>query len=134
MKSVNLKLLLVTVFSINALLAGAQGNIIIVQDSSVQRVLTLYKTFESEQRSVNGFRIQLGADNNRQELLNMKAKFMQTFPEYAAYIEYAAPQFKLRVGDFRSRASAEMFLPEIRDYFPNSFMVPDKIMVEGVDW
>ena len=113
---------------------GQQGSVIIVQDSSVQRVLNLYQTFAKEKRQVNGFRIQLASNNSRQELLNIKGRFMQEFPEFTAYIEYSAPQFKLRVGDFRTRGEADESLREIRIYFAPAFIVPDKILIEGVPW
>ena len=105
-----------------------------VQDSSIQKVITLYQTFAKEKRQINGYRIQLASNNSRQDLLTMKAKFIQQFPDQAAYIEYTAPQFKLRVGDFRGRGEADAFLVELRKAFPSGFIVPDKIVVEGVEW
>ncbi len=111
-----------------------EGKITIIKDSSTQKVLTLYQTFANEKRTVNGYRIQLASDNNRQELLNIKAKFIQQFPDYSAYIEYSAPQFKLRIGDFTSRAEADNLLNEIRIFFPVAFIVPDKIIIEGIEW
>ncbi len=83
---------------------------------------------------MNGYRIQLASNNSRQELLNMKAKFMQQYPESNAYIEFSAPQFKLRVGDFKTRDEADNFLNEVRINFSYAFVVPDKIIVEGVTW
>jgi len=66
--------------------------------------------------------------------MDMKAKFIQQFPDVAAYLEYQAPQFKLRVGDFRTRGTAEQFVTEVRVVFSSAFVVPDKIMVEGIEW
>ena len=110
------------------------GKITVVQDSSIKRVLNLYQTFAKEKRQVNGYRIQLVSNNNRKELLNLKAKFIQEYPDQMAYIEYAAPQFKLRIGDFKTHAEADMFLSEVRINFSSAFIVPDKIVIEGVEW
>ena len=114
--------------------AAQTGEIVMMQDSSIQHVLKLYQTFATEKRQVNGYRIQLASNNNRQDLLNMKAKFIQQYTDANAYIQYAAPQFKLRVGDFKTRAAADVFLAEVRIYFPSAFIVPDKIVLEGVEW
>ncbi|MCY7410623.1 MAG: SPOR domain-containing protein [Chitinophagales bacterium] len=111
-----------------------QGQILIVQDSSIQRALNLYSTLAKGNRQVNGYRIQLATNNNRQTLLTMKATFLQQYPEVPAYVQYAAPQFKLRTGDFSTRAEADQFCIEARVYFSSAFVVPDKIIVEGVTW
>lgn len=114
--------------------SAQEGQITVVQDTSILRVLNLYATFAKEKREVSGYRIQLASNNNRKELLNMKAKFIQQFPDQTAYVEYAAPQFKLRVGDFKTRGEADLFLTEARVYFSSAFIVPDKIVIEGVEW
>ena len=111
-----------------------EGQIAIVQDTSIQRVLNLYKTFAKEKRQVNGFRVQLASNNNRQTLLSTKANFLQQFPAVPAYIEYQPPQFKLRVGDFKTRIDADAFREEIIISFSSAFVVPDKIILEGIDW
>ena len=114
--------------------SAQQGQVIIIQDTSILHVLNLYQTFAKEKRQVNGYRIQLGWNSNRQELMNLKAKFIQQYPDKAAYVEYSPPQFKLRVGDFKTRYEADTFLNDVRKYFPSAFIVPDKIVIEGVEW
>lgn len=114
--------------------SAQQGQIIILKDTSIQRTLNLYQTFATEKRQVNGYRIQLAWNSNRQELLNIKAKFLQEYPDKSAYVEYSAPQFKLRVGDFKTRYEADTFLNDVRRNFASAFIVPDKIVIEGVEW
>ena len=114
--------------------AQEAGQITVVQDSSIDRVLKMYQTFAKEKRQVNGYRIQLASNNNRQTLMDMKARFIQEFPEVNAYLEYQSPQFKLRVGDYRIRGDADAFVIEARKSFSSAFVVPDKIIVEGVEW
>jgi len=111
-----------------------EGHITVVEDSSIQQVLSMYQTFAKEKRQINGYRIQLAANSSRQALIDMKAKFIQQYPDVGAYLEYSAPQFKLRVGDFRDRSEAEAFVTEVRKFFSYAFIVPDKILVEGVEW
>ena len=104
------------------------------QDTSIRHVLNLYQTFAKEKREANGFRIQLASNNSREALMNLKARFMMIYPETDAYLEYQSPQFKLRAGDFRKRSEAETMLEEVRKDFPAAFIVPDKIIIEGVQW
>ena len=78
--------------------------------------------------------VRRGSDVARQQLLDLKAKFIQQFSDQSAYIEYSAPQFKLRVGDFKTHGEADLFLSQVRIYFSSAFIVPDKIVIEGVEW
>lgn len=111
-----------------------EGMITVEQDSSITHVLSLYKIFATEKRQVNGYRVQLASGNSRQTLMDVKAKFLQKYPEMGAYLEYQSPQFKLRVGDFRTRPEADAFVIEARKNFSAAFVVPDKVIVEGVEW
>jgi hypothetical protein len=127
-------ILLIVCFLLPLAVFAQEGSITVVQDSGVKRVLKLYQTFARERRAISGYRIQLGSSGNRQVLMDIKAKFLQLYPDVGAYIQYQQPQFKLRVGDFRSRADADAFLEELLFSFSSGFIVPDKIYVQGIPW
>lgn len=127
-------ILLLLFAALPCVLFAQEGSLVIVEDSGVQKVLNLYQAFAKEKRVINGFRVQLGANSNRQTLLDLKAQFLQIYPETGAYIVYQQPQFKLRVGDFKNRTQATKFMSEIQGSFPTMFIVPDKIYVEGIEW
>ena len=40
---------------------------------------------------------------------------------------WLAPNFKLRVGDYRTRLEAEKMLHELRTAYPGCFVVPDEV-------
>jgi len=42
---------------------------------------------------------------------------MQSYPEYRSYIDFQAPYFKVRIGDFKTREEAT----ELRDRLSNMF-------------
>ncbi|MCS6990237.1 MAG: SPOR domain-containing protein [Chitinophagales bacterium] len=81
-----------------------------------------------------GYRIQLGAASNRNQLMDLKIRFLKLFPDMPNYLEYQPPQFKFRVGDFRSRTEAEIVLEEIRKHFPNAFITMGKIRTSRIEW
>lgn len=116
------------------MIRAQSGNIILVEDSGVQKVLKLYQYFATEKRAVNGFRLQLSSSSNRTSVMDMKATFTQQYPEVNCYVTYQQPQFKLRIGDFEKRAEANKFLEEIKSNFPTAFVVPDKILLKGIPW
>jgi hypothetical protein len=46
------------------------------------------------------------------------------------YLTYQQPNFKVRCGDFRTRAEARKYVKSISAYFPSAFIVKDFIEVE----
>ena len=58
---------------------------------------------------------------------NQKVKFLSKYPDYAVHIKYDAPNFKVRIGDFRTKNEALELLKDIDRSYPMAFIVPDKI-------
>ncbi|NSL88851.1 SPOR domain-containing protein [Chitinophaga solisilvae] len=68
-------------------------------------------------RNQNGFRVQVISTNKRGDANEAKARVMQLYGDYRTYLDYQAPYFKVRVGDFKSREEAS----ELRDKLSNLF-------------
>lgn len=75
---------------------------------------------------MDGYRVQIyfGDRNTAQE---KRGAFVRNNPDVGAYLSYLAPNFRLRVGDFRSRLESEKFKKEIARNFPGCYIVKDKI-------
>lgn len=75
-----------------------------------------------------GYRIQifLGEPDDATEA---KFDFMEEFDDMGVYSVYESPYWKVRVGDFEDKKTAERFLMEIRDKFPSAFLVPEVIRI-----
>lgn len=56
-----------------------------------------------------GYRIQIYSGPDREKAKAVKINFMKRFPSVRSYITYAAPYYRIRVGDFRSRQEAGEF-------------------------
>ncbi|MDE6276699.1 MAG: SPOR domain-containing protein [Muribaculaceae bacterium] len=69
-----------------------------------------------------GYRVQVFDDNNprtaRQTASSLKSKIESAFPAYRAYVSFNSPYWRVKTGDFRSRAEAESAMAEIRRAFP----------------
>lgn len=71
-----------------------------------------------------GFRVQIYFGSDKTKAKEVKSKFLSTYAsESHAYEIYDLPNFKIRVGDFRTRLEAYRFLKKIRADFPASFIV-----------
>jgi len=80
---------------------------------------------------MEGYRIQIYNNNTRNardESSSAKANFMNRFPDVASYQLYADPgYFRVRVGDFRTKAEAVKLFQRISREFPSAYIVPDII-------
>lgn len=79
---------------------------------------------------VEGYRIRIFLDNRqdaREASETAQKRFHMLFPEYETYRTYIYPNFKVTVGDFRTRTEAKMALVHIAKYFPSSFIVKERM-------
>ena len=66
-----------------------------------------------------------------------KVEFLSKFPDYNVHIKYDAPNFKVRIGDFRTKNEALKLQKQIEGDYPMAFIVPDKIkfpLLKQVDY
>lgn len=82
--------------------------------------------------TVSGFRVQVYSGNNRAQAIQIRTEVLEKFPDYAAYLIYKQPTFRVRVGDFRSRSAAQELLRELKALYPVSFIVPDEVLENPV--
>ena len=75
-----------------------------------------------EALTANGYRVQLYSSNAarkaKETALEWKATFEKDFPQHHAYLQYQAPFWKLRVGDFTHYASAVLFSEQLKKAYP----------------
>ena len=106
---------------------NTSGTVEIVQDASIDKLMLKHISIASETETIEGYRIQIHFGGEREKAKLVKTKFLQQFPEVAAYEIYQQPNFKVRVGDFRSRLEAQKFMNELHSLFPSAFIVSDDI-------
>lgn len=105
------------------------GDVFLYQD---WRLLNLVKKHASiNDNTFPGWRVQIffaSGGSAPDQANDLKTKFLTKYDnKYGAYIVYDAPYFKLRVGDFRTRAEAMGFKDLISKNYPNSWVVQDFI-------
>lgn len=100
-----------------------EGSVVIHQD---ERIAALMDTLQNAEVPLPGYRIQVSF-GRKEEVNSIRTDFLQSYPEMGAYISWLQPNFRLRVGDFRTRLDAERFRKDILDDFPGSYIVRDHI-------
>lgn len=129
MKHKNLLSLILVFNVLTATLFAQTGSIEIIQDSRVDTLISRYKQVQQKKSSIEGFRIQVSAGSNRTTVYQAKSQFYQTFPGIKQYVVYQAPNFKLRVGNYRTRMEAYKDLQKILPRFAGSFIINDEIKI-----
>jgi len=101
-------------------------------DQLIKKQIEYNEVITREARKyVQGFRILVLNTNDRNKALNAKTKIYQDFPDLKAYLNYQAPFFKLKVGNFKEHKDAEDFLPQIQRLFPTGvYIVRDTIELD----
>lgn len=95
-----------------------------------EKITTLVNRRLEENRvklSSEGFRVQLHFGNDRDKAREVKSKFLNLHQDIPAYESYQQPNFRIRVGNFRTRIEAMKFLKSIKSEFPAAFVVSDDI-------
>jgi len=108
----------------------ADGEVNIVQDPRVDMLLEKHINANAAFDGLTGYRIQIFFDsgsNARNRANNERRRFMTLFPQTKAYVSFDAPNFKVRVGNFRTRLEAERWLREIQRHFEMAYVVPSRI-------
>lgn len=106
------------------------GEIIIIKDNSIDEVITQYIIHNATSPGIEGFRVQIYNDsgnNARTRAMEVKEAFESAFPDIPAHLQYQQPNFKIRVGDCRTRLEARRIQKIISSRFPDAFIVKDFI-------
>jgi len=76
-----------------------------------------------------GFRIQIYSGSSRNEAYATQARFQQQYSDIPTYVTYTQPNYRVKVGDFRSRSEAQAFMQEVRRNFPTVFLFTEQIII-----
>ena len=77
-----------------------------------------------------GFCVQIcfeSGSNSRERAERQRVAFLSKYPKQSAYLTFKEPNFRVRVGDFRTRSEARGFREKILMDFPQSFVVKDEV-------
>jgi SPOR domain len=113
-----------------------KGNVQIIQDEKVDLLVSKHIQINQNRKGIEGFRIQIFFDsgnNSKTKAESIYEGFKAKYPEMGAYLSFKSPNYKVRVGDFRTRLDAQRFLNEIITEYPNAWIIADMIKLPNVD-
>lgn len=100
------------------------------QDSRITDLLESHLQYNQRHQEFEGFRLEIyfGSESKaRERAVKTRNEFNLIFPKMSSYLTFQTPNFKVRVGDFRSKSEALKAKAYIASKYPNAFIVKDMI-------
>ena len=76
-----------------------------------------------------GFRVQIYSGSNRSDAYAEQARFKSLYQGIDTYVSYDEPNYRVKVGDFRSRSEAQDLMQGLRKEFNNVFIFTEEIYI-----
>lgn len=108
------------------------GRITVVGDVAVNDMVSRHVELNNRVKTMPGYRVQIASFsgiNSKTSAFSLRERFMTDYPAIQAYIIYDEPNFKVKVGDFRTRLEAYAFLQEIKEVY-KGYIIKDNIYAE----
>jgi len=106
------------------------GAVKIYQDKRVEELVQKKKKLNETNSSEEGYRIQIFSDsgnNSKAKAQSVMDQFVVNHPEAKAYMVFKSPNYKVTVGDFRTKLDAIRYLNLITTEYPTAFIISDMI-------
>ncbi|MBL0340292.1 MAG: SPOR domain-containing protein [Bacteroidetes bacterium] len=97
------------------------------QDSLVKVLMNRHIAINQSKKTMPGYRVQIFFGPQRLKANEVKTDFLQIYPNVGSYLVYHQPNFKIRVGDFKTRLEAMKFLKELQPIYATAFLVKDEV-------
>jgi hypothetical protein len=115
------------------------GTVVVVKDPRIDQLVRKQiaineETTRESRRNVPGFRIQVINSPDRGKVFVAKGKIYQEFPDMKPYLMYQAPNYKLKVGNFKTQEEAEDAVKQLSRLFPSGlYIIRDIIEIKLSD-
>ena len=121
--------------------SSTSATVVIHQDKRIEQLLTNRKNSNNTQdlSTTNGYRVQVFSSNvqrvAKNDAFKIEKQIREIFPDQTVYVNYSSPFWKVRVGDFISRAQAQTFRSKLIEAFPTLkseiYIVREQILISA---
>ncbi len=109
---------------------SGQGSISIVQSSHIKDIVNMHVEGSTLKKGISGYRIQVYSGSSKSaknNALQIISNFRTNYKHVEPHLSYNEPNFKVRVGDFRTKSEALKFMKEIKNKYNTAFIIQDFI-------
>lgn len=128
-------LLILSVWMFANLATAQTGNVEIIKDGRIDALVKKQGMVIPPATSpqIIGYRVQLFFDSDRKLVDEARSKFIAAYPKIDSYVVFNAPNYVLKVGDFRAELEAERIKDSLFKDFPTSFIVKELVNLPRID-
>jgi hypothetical protein len=111
-----------------------EGTVTIYEDGRIPKLESFVRSGEESLDGIliDGYRVLIYFDQDKSKSESEKSHFMNLYNEHAAYIDYLAPNYRVRVGNFRTKLEGEKLKQELLGVFQTAVVVKDKIQLPSL--
>ena len=106
-----------------------EGDLRVESSASVKELIAQKIAHYKEQNSSPGYKIQIYYGSEK-ECYEIKDEFTSLFPDIPTSIIFSTPQWKLQVGEYRSRLEADKSIQSIKKEYPSAIVLATEIELE----
>jgi hypothetical protein len=122
-------LIIITFIPLIAFTQQKEGVVKIETSAKIDEIIAKKKQFNKSLKTINGYKIQLFYGNEKNSH-KTKDKFKALFPKISTKIIFSSPQWKVQVGNYRTRLEADRNLVEIKKEYPGAIVIASEIEME----
>ncbi len=122
---------------------GAKATVRVTADPAINQLIGLPMSYTNvgsgdvHTLKTTGYRVQAFSGNDprhsKDEALSRERKIKEVFFDAATYLTYKSPKWSLRIGDFRTKEEAAVFMQQLKSTFPEfgreMYIVRDEINI-----
>ena len=115
-----------------AVCGALQAQVRVVGDVAVEQMVAKHVELNNKSKTIPGYRVQIASfsgTSSKANAFDLRDRFSADYPEVQVYIVFDEPNFKVKVGDFRTRLEAYAFLQQIKETY-KGYIIKDNINPE----
>jgi len=123
-------LLVFIVFLQNNIEAQTEDGTVRIESSAhIDQMLAQKKNYNKSLDKFQGFKIQIYYGSEK-ECYEVKEEFKSLYPDIATSIIFSTPQWKLQIGNYRTRLEADHSMVGIKKEYPSAIVLATEIDIK----
>jgi hypothetical protein len=109
--------------------AQQSGTVQVIKDPQIDSLIArrLVLSRAASKTGTSGFRVQIFSGPDRKNAYTVQTKFKSLYPNIRSYVSYNQPNYRVRVGDFRTRLEAQKTINKLKRHYQTLFIFPERI-------
>ncbi|MBC7745335.1 MAG: SPOR domain-containing protein [Flavobacterium sp.] len=103
------------------------GKVEVIKDPQIDSLIARRLALSKVAVKTTGFRVQVFSGPDRKDAYIVQSKFKALYPRVTSYVSYNQPNYRVRVGDFRSRIEAEKMISRLKRHYQTLFIFSERI-------